>query len=256
LRQRENDAAPCNSYATPASTPEISIQLHRYNEPLADKSHLIVSVSKILKILPEVTIKIYTNGDYLNSDIIKTLAHLGVKEINATLHPTSMHNTYDELYDILLSRVIKLGFEYKLVNASLAFKIFEINYKCLRLQYIVLNSELVNNRGGSIDLARSHTRTNPCKAPFSEIHIEYDGSVLPCCNLNIGVERHKELILGKMDRYSNIYSEWASIKYVNFRRKMMTFISKTGPCASCTEGIIPDTTENRAVCELIKNMNY
>ena len=62
------------------------INVTRYNEPLADKEYALSRLRDIRVFLPDATIHIFTNGDYLDRPYLDELAGLGVNRITATVH--------------------------------------------------------------------------------------------------------------------------------------------------------------------------
>ena len=62
------------------------ISLNLFNEPLASKN-IYTNITKIHKKLPNVTLSLNSNGDYIkNLDTLKKLEKSGLKEILITLH--------------------------------------------------------------------------------------------------------------------------------------------------------------------------
>jgi hypothetical protein len=65
------------------------LRLNRYNEPLADREYALSRISTAKKYLPDCTLVIYTNCDYLNKEIVQDLVNAGVSVIEGTAHPSS-----------------------------------------------------------------------------------------------------------------------------------------------------------------------
>lgn len=238
------------------------ISIHRYNEPLADKNKALLRISSIRSFIPKANLVIYTNGDYLNKDLLLILADLGVTLINATLH--SENTTYEELILKLKSRVEKLELPFTFHNDTNNKSCHaQIKLGNLSLRYQVADffakkdngAMRISNRGGSIDNCSNYGRLEPCLTTFNEIQIEYDGTLLPCCNIHSGLDIHKNYILGKLENNGNLFVEWTNHNYVNWRKKLITFGAKGPPCTNCEDSIVVrDTPDSRLMCDDICKM--
>lgn len=233
------------------------ICVHRYNEPLADTNYALLRISSIRSFLPKANIQLYTNGDYLNKNLLQTLADIGVNAVIATTHPNNANIPFNELTTKHKQMVEKLDlpFTYN-VEKDRCLAVLKVGG--LSLHYHVVDWSAKNadgsmfafDRGGSIDTNKKYERVEPCLTIFNNIQIEYDGTLLPCCNIHPDVEKHKKHILGKLDGDSNLFVEWTNDQYVKWRKMMVTFGNKGGPCANCEAFIVvKDTPESRLMCE-------
>lgn len=117
---------------------------HFYNEPLMDK-RLPELISYTRKKLPEVRIKIFTNGDFLTEELYTKLIDNGVDEFFITDHD----NSFKKNKEIKGKRTI------------------------YRLQ-----KENLSNRGGLIKV--NSPKKKNCK--LRTLVIDYKGNVVLCCN--------------------------------------------------------------------------
>ena len=92
-----------------------------------------------------------------------------------------------------------------------------------------------SDRGGSIKSLEGKPRTEPCHVPFNMIYLDWNGNVMPCCNLRSDIKNHESYILGNVNESSLadcVFNERAC----NFRREMMTTDEKKGACKTCNFG--------------------
>ena len=154
------------------------ISLSRYCEPLAFREILDNRIEYIRRYLPEVKIVANTNGDY---------DYEGVDIDELTVMD----------YDFKLDKE-ELG---PIIRKSKPF-----NVRNMRLGKI-------NYRGGALEIRKKYTRTFPCYEPVHFIGIDYNGSVMPCCNLRSDVSLHENYILGNVENSTllEIYNKQESV---------------------------------------------
>jgi len=215
------------------------ITVHRYNEPLSDVSYALLRLVKIRSYLPNAKIHLFTNGDYLDTELLYTLRDIGVNVIIATIHYDNANIKFDDLKILLLNKVNKLSVDVNYVEQECSFHAVA-NFGDMILNYQVIdflnkkeNGAIYGfDRGGYLN-NDGFMRTERCIYPFSSMHIEYDGTLLPCCNIHPDLELHKQYILGKLDARSNIFEEWANKNYAHFRKMAFECIDKLPLCKHC-----------------------
>lgn len=99
-------------------------------------------------------------------------------------------------------------------------------------RYRVMRLDSINNRGGALTL-KQPKRTTPCMEPSYFIGIDYEGSVVPCCNIRHDVKSHKSHILGNV-KTRKLVTILNSKKATKFREnvKNMKF---PRICKNCTK---------------------
>ena len=171
------------------------ISFSRYNEPMSNQELLHKRVQQIRARLPNVTLVLNTNGDYIFSK-----DYLDIDEI--TVMDYDNPEKHDSLSKDGTIRHMSLG--------------------------------KISNRGGSLDI-KSEKRSNPCYEPRFFVGIDYDGSVLPCCNIRHDIEKHKPYILG------NIRDNTLEFILNNTKAKMFRKMTGKGdlylpePCRFCNK---------------------
>jgi radical SAM protein with 4Fe4S-binding SPASM domain len=222
------------------------INITRYNEPFSDKEYAMSRITEIRKFLPHAPIVVYTNGDYLDRQYLDDLAKCGVHTIVATVHSGPGGKT-----DIAS---LKVELRRRLAEMELTFVVNHDEEKALAvtakhpdgliLSYLAHDfyrgSETGNawayDRGGSLPIPKTYVRKLPCLVQFTELNIEWDGSILPCCQIQNDMFANNDYVVGKLDGKSDIFLAWTAMSLVQWRRKMLSFETKTKPCASCSYG--------------------
>lgn len=130
---------------------------HMYNEPLMDE-RLPDLLSYARKKLPNVYIQIYTNGDFLDLDLYRTLIDVGINDIYFTQHTEELPEGINE--------VVAYRKKYGDDSVRILHQKFTENKKFL-------------NRGGTVVVPEVETRGICCEISC-EVAIDYRGNVLIC----------------------------------------------------------------------------
>lgn len=156
------------------------ISLSRYCEPLAFRDILEPRIAYIRKYLPNVKIVANTNGDY-------------------------------DYEGIDIDELTVMDYDFKLDKSELG------PVKRTTKPFVVRNMRLgkINYRGGALPIRKSFVRDFPCYEPVHFIGIDYNGSVMPCCNLRSDVNLHKDYVLGsvKDNTLLEIYNKQNSVSF-------------------------------------------
>ncbi|MEM9619314.1 MAG: radical SAM protein [Pseudomonadota bacterium] len=227
------------------------ICLNLYNEPMADPV-LYERIETIHKHLPEAYLYFNTNGDYLNEDNMKLLSELGVSEITVTLHHApgadfddrEIFSRYTEFAARIRKRIRFVGFKPGKSFSGVT------SYKDLKINVIASNySEIGVNRGGTVEIEAKVDRQWPCRRPFSDFTIYYDGSVFPCCQFFPDLGTHDEFRADFIRPDRPIYSIFTNSLMSSFRHDLFAHGPKKFPCNECGEALVseqPDQIRARA----------
>ena len=60
-----------------------------------------------------------------------------------------------------------------------------------------------------VPIADEYVRTSPCLSPFYHFYVEFNGNVMPCCNLRSEIARHKYAIITGLNTSSDIFLIYA-----------------------------------------------
>lgn len=202
------------------------IRLTRYFEPMSNMELLRKRIQQIKKYLPNCYIKINTNGDYVNKE---NLDGLNINKLNI--------NDYDAKGQrFILQKFEECGI--KIDNmASTESKIRGVHPNIEMVEYRVdwLYTTKLCDRGGSLDFINAKEREDNCFKAFNSTCIDYNGDVLPCCNMRHDVPEHIEFIMGNI-KQSKLSEIWNSEKLAEFNNIIMSMDYKNypNPCKHCT----------------------
>jgi hypothetical protein len=158
-------------------------------------------------------LEISTNGDYLNKERLVQLGeNLTERDgVHITLHFTKQDKDYEKRKEELRKIVQGLDVihtEYNETNLKTSTWL-NFGQKC-KIEYRVINfwastpTQMITDRGETLnELKTIKARTLPCFTTVSQMQIEYDGSLQPCCNIHSSVKSHDKFSLGKLDANSN-----------------------------------------------------
>lgn len=214
------------------------ISYSRYNEPTSNREIFIKRLKQAKTIIPNATLHTNTNGDFLTRDYLDELYESGLKSMNiqSYLSKNEIFNT-DNIKIKIDIMAEKLGLDFvEKINSidryEIAFKYEEMNLNMYARDFR-LNG---NNRGGVLDTIPAIIRKSPCYIPFSDIYIDYNGKVLPCCNFRSDIKEHNNFILGDANNES-ILDIFNNIKMKKLRKKLLKDIDKLKPCNECNFAI-------------------
>ena len=211
-----------------------TISYSRYNEPLADPV-IFERLEQARKILPNATLHTNTNGDYLTHESLNMLKEAGLTTLNiqhylahdATFDKQQIYACIDEMAEKLgIAKPIKELQHRKRCGKKLDFDGIEIQ------MYAIDFAKTGTNRGDSLSTIQPISRVKPCPLPFRDIYIDYDGSVMPCCNVRSDYAPHAEFIMGNVTNDS-IFSIINNENYINFRHNIIHNVSEFSPCNTC-----------------------
>jgi len=100
-------------------------------------------------------------------------------------------------------------------------------------RYRVMRLGPINNRGGALKLKKV-ARTKPCMEPTYFVGVDYEGSIVPCCNFRHDVESHKNHVLGNV-KDSKLEEILNSDKATKFRNYTAEGVFPEA-CRYCTKG--------------------
>ncbi|MGX3043813.1 radical SAM/SPASM domain-containing protein [Helicobacter sp. T3_23-1056] len=210
------------------------LNFHRFNEPLANKELILKRVKQARSALPHAKLGIYTNGDYLDRAYLDALRDAGV-----TLIVMSYYFEKNKQFDIksvetaMDAKARKLGLQYKINRNDIARYELKLLYKGIDIIYQCWNpdAEMVN-RAGTLE-SNKKKRTYPCYAPLHEIYIDYNGLVMPCCNMRSDEKSHQNFVLGDANE-SDIFDLFMNQRFIKMRKDLMSNVPKYAPCEYCT----------------------
>ncbi len=189
----------------------------RYNEPLADRI-ILTRLAQARATIPNVQLHTNTNGDYLNREYLIELRAAGLDSISVQDYSQGGHHLdLQQAAEALVTKAEALGcpkrqwrFQINPGELTLLAKLGGFHLEIRTRNF----SQLGNSRGHLVGDVSETQRRAPCFEPHNGLYIDYNGSVMPCCNLRSDAEEHHSSILGNIMESSleDIYFDAAATR--------------------------------------------
>lgn len=212
------------------------LNFHRFNEPLANKELILKRVKQARSALPHAQLGIFTNGDYLDRAYLDALREAGITlMIMSHYFDKKAEFDFDSIKVAMDKKVRSLGLEYKILHNDIERYELKLRYDGIYIIYQCWNPRIVGgNRAGAITDSRivQKKRDFPCYYPLREIFIDYNGLVMPCCNMRSDVEAHKDFVLGDVNE-CDLFELFMNERFIKTRKDLMSNVPKYAPCEYC-----------------------
>jgi radical SAM protein with 4Fe4S-binding SPASM domain len=212
------------------------ITYSRYNEPLSKKDIILKRIKQAREYLPKAKLRTNTNGDYLSLDYIYELRDAGLNELFIQQYLGNKQK-YDHKRSkrIMIEKIRRLGVDYSVITDIYNHRIeFELHIEGITVHLRARNFSIEGTaRTKDIEnYDKDYVRTQSCNQPFNNMYIDYNGSVVVCCNSRSDIPEHENAIMGSVhqDKLYNIYS---SNKYDSWREHLKDDGPKSGICEKC-----------------------
>ncbi len=225
-----------------------TVNLSAYNEPLADPA-ILEHIRRTRRAAPGAAISIYSNGDYLDADLLSRLRAAGLDEINLSIH-TGDRDEFDD--GKIRRRIAALG---RRIGAEIAITACEpgLFYKArarvrgMRVRlYEPDMRRLGANMGELVDgVPARPERLSPCLAPFTNFCVNHTGHVVPCCRIRSDADAHRDFVIADLREEETIFDAYAHGRLAAWRRSVARYGPKGAPCRSCDNAELPDTPRLR-----------
>lgn len=219
----------------------------RYNEPLADRI-ILTRIRQARNALPGAHLYTHTNGDYLNWSLLDELREAGLNKLKVQVYLGANDRFSDTaMLTRMTQRLADLGLrsEFTLVQAGNRY-VAKVLYTGIDITFEGWNYDKhAVDRAQTVEVSHKLKRTSPCVIPFTDIYIDYDGSMTPCCNIRSDVPTHKPYVVGNLSDGRSIFDVYADRQLAEWRKKLARFGEKANPCNTCAFAILPDTSEVR-----------
>lgn len=218
------------------------LRFARYSEPMAD-DHIYEMVSLARQYLPEANIDIVTNGDYLNAEALNRLREVGLSTLRISIYmrkniPWSVKNAQEEI--LRLAQRIEVNPKWASCTESTVAAKFP--YSGMETLVYSHNFDKIGyDRGHLVSdlIDKTYVRQSPCFLVFSNFTVDYNGKVMPCCNLRSDHVDHEQFILGDLQNTDqNIFDIYANRLSTAWRRSLVKVEDKQSPCDSCKQKIL------------------
>jgi MoaA/NifB/PqqE/SkfB family radical SAM enzyme len=212
------------------------ITYSRYNEPLAYREIILKRISQAREILPKAKLRTNTNGDYVTLDYINALKDAGLNELFIQQYLAN-NEQYDhaKIKKRMQKKIKDLGVDYVVIS--------DIEHH--RIEYdLIIEGIIVHLRARNFAVegtARTekvagfneeYVRIKACIQPFKNMYIDYNGSVMVCCNTRSDVPEHKNGIMAHVND-APLWEIYRNEKYKPWRDHLENDGPKSGICAGC-----------------------
>jgi len=208
----------------------------RYSEPTSEKG-ITERIKQVKEAAPNCRVCINTNGDYLNAGYLEQLADAGVSRLWIDTYVDDMKEYTREIAEKANGKLLKrLKLEGELVesNPEYAYHIIhpriEITNHVRNVVTMIAND--LSDRGGLISIARKAIRNSPCYAVFKHLVVDWDGSVMPCCQVRSDSPKHKDVVLGRIGD-GGLDLVTAYLQLATWREPLSSYGEKLGVCSTC-----------------------
>ena len=212
------------------------ITYSRYNEPLSKKDIILKRIKQAREYLPKAKLRTNTNGDYLSLDYIHQLRDAGLNQLFIQQYLGNKQTyDHDRLKRIMIQKIERLGVEYTIITDIRNHRLeFDLHIEGITVHLRARNFSIEGTaRTKQVEEANcDYTRTQACKQPFNNMYIDYNGSVMICCNSRSDIPEHKDANMGSIynDKIWNIFR---SESYIPWREHLLNDGPKKGICEKC-----------------------
>ena len=218
------------------------ITYSRYNEPLADRI-ILTRLAQARQRLPHAILSTNTNGDYLDRDYLLSLRDAGLNRLLIQAYPGNSERFSDAAVLSAMTRCLgKLGFPSRFVGASPTMHYLAVvDVPGIEVSVAAHNFDLMGtDRGQTVTLDHRYHRTAPCPVVFQHFYVDWNGAVVPCCNIRSDQPTHQALVVDRLTPASSIFAVYAGAAMSEWRRRLLTFGEKSAPCDTCAFSVVAD----------------
>jgi radical SAM protein with 4Fe4S-binding SPASM domain len=210
------------------------IWYQRYNEPLADRV-ILDRIREARAVCPTAKPATFTNGDYLTREYLDELRDAGLKGI---LIMTYLGNEDrfddDEMLKRMRAKATQLGLscEFTLECPGVRYNA-KLPYEGMEVLMQARNFESIGTDRGKLVDVGPYVRTSWCSVVFSEVNVDWNGKVVPCCNLRSDAPEHRDYVIDDLSTGHSIFEAYASTTFAGWRKSLFNFDPKKAPCDTC-----------------------
>ena len=217
-----------------------ALMFGRFHEPLSDP--VIISYVLLARtVLPSNRITLNTNGDFFSRDFVGALFENGLSDMNVMVYLSNGRSFSDDAIAAEARRFAKKHGLRLVRGKSVAgqMSVFEVILPAELRGRVFLHGEnysipgLGCDRGGILDsVVSKDVREASCSAPFFEVNIDFNGDMMPCCNLLSDVPSHNRYRMGNI-RENGLKEIYFSELAIQFRSWVSRADDLPPACLTC-----------------------
>ena len=228
------------------------LRFARYSEPMAD-DHIYEMVAMARLLLPRATIDIVTNGDYLNPVALRRLREVGLSTLRISVYLRKEIAWSPEAVMDEISRLARRMQIDSVPQPSTPDTVsVRFPYDGMEIVAFSHDFDLVGyDRGQTMPqlIDPQYVRRSPCFLVATNFTVDFNGKVMPCCNLRSDHPDHKQFMLGDLaESRLSIFDVYANRISTKWRRSLAGVGEKQAPCNTCNQ----KTIEGQALINLKK----
>jgi radical SAM protein with 4Fe4S-binding SPASM domain len=226
----------------------------RYNEPLADRI-ILTRLRQARGALPNAFLSTHSNGDYLTRAYLNELREAGLNRIFIMSY-LGNNDRFDEvrILERMTTKAAELGLSYTPTIAESGERHqFALEYEGMEVYIEGRNYEAVGTDRGKLVTLPPYVRTSWCPVVFQDLYVDWNGSVVPCCNIRSDAPEHQSYVIDNISGGRSIFEAWASAAHAGWRRSLFNFEPKQAPCDSCRYQLVKDDEKNRNILNIIRH---
>jgi radical SAM protein with 4Fe4S-binding SPASM domain len=215
------------------------LRFARYSEPLAD-AHIYEMLAMARQALPRATIDLISNGDFLTPERLRALRESGLSILRISVYLRKGVRWSREAARDEVERVgRRLGIAPRWSAATDASVGAVFPYEGLEVVAFSHDFDAIGYDRGQLlgDLTdAAYVRRSPCFMVFSNFTVDFDGKVMPCCNLRGDHPAHAGYVVGDLSASEvSIFDVYASRVFTEWRRSLAGVGDKADPCRTCKQ---------------------
>ena len=210
-----------------------------YAEHFADLSFLDRLMEAKTR-LPMASLIVFTNGDYLDEDVVGRVISMGVR-MHVDIYPPEGDEFNEEKIEAALNKFRKrtrLTVQKKdgVVTGWGDYEILDKqNRNISSLKIGKYTKENIYTRGGAMDIPKRSTyqRYATCLKPVFHMNVNFDGKGVLCCHTR--TDFHSDAIIADLsDDDEDMFTFFAKLGPA--RKHLLSAGAKCGVCATCDDG--------------------
>jgi len=229
----------------------------RYAEALSER-RVVERIRDVRHSAPDCYIGMNSNGDFLDADYLRELEDAGLNRLWIDLYIPD-----DEVYDLEVAEkyhdkfIRRIDRRYSLTatlpELSSTIESQKTKITAHARNVAVMKVMDLSDRGGLIQIARETVRDAPCYAPYKHLVVDWDGSVVICCQLRSDSPTHQRGVVGRIG-FDGIGLVDGYVRLAGWRSSLRTYGPKPGPCAACNVSEYDSNPLTRALSKVLTDL--